>query len=438
MNLMLRRKMPLQNEATARKARPSGRMRMGIACAAASLVLPLLSSCAGGTREPVHFAFNKPEAIPIMREMVADYNASQDKYQVNLDTSGVDATSASFVRGTPPDIALANYNYETARFIQRCTLSDLSDTPEASRINPDLDPLMNQYGSCEGRTSALPYSVMAAGVIYNKDIFAENGLKVPTTWDELIEVCETLKAAGITQFYGTFYDPWTVGQGWFDYTTGGMVDILDFYDMMWDLGSEVGPDSEVSFQKTFAEPMEKMSELLQYVNDDANSRAYTDGNLAFANGEAAMYLQGPWALGEITAHNEDIQIGTFPLPMTNDPQDLKIRVNTDLAVWIPEASTHQEAARDFLHYLYDPEVHRAYNESQRGITPTVDAALPSDPALEGVIPFYDNAQFYQGASVLIPKSIPVFNYAQSVALGADADELLSTLDADWARLARRQ
>jgi raffinose/stachyose/melibiose transport system substrate-binding protein len=39
--------------------------------------------------------------------------------------------------------------------------------------------------------------------------------------------------------------------------------------------------------------------------------------------------------------------------------------------------------------------------------------------------------------VLIPKTIPVFNYAQSIALGADPAKTLSTLDADWARLAFR-
>lgn len=62
---------------------------------------------------------------------------------------------------------------------------------------------MEQYGSYPGRTSALPYSVMASSVIYNKEIFAANNLAVPTTWSELIAACETLKAAGVTPFYAT-------------------------------------------------------------------------------------------------------------------------------------------------------------------------------------------------------------------------------------------
>ena len=63
-------------------------------------------------------------------------------------------------------------------------------------------------------------------MIYNKEIFDQQGLEVPTTWDELIAVCEALEGAGITPFYGTFADSWTIGQGWYDYTVGGMIDTV--------------------------------------------------------------------------------------------------------------------------------------------------------------------------------------------------------------------
>jgi raffinose/stachyose/melibiose transport system substrate-binding protein len=74
----------------------------------------------------------------------------------------------------------------------------------------------------------------------------------------------------------------------------------------------------------------------QFVNTDAPSRGYGDGNLAFAKGEAAMYLQGPWAFSEIAKTSPDMNLGTFPLPMTDDPSDRRVRVNMDLAAMIPE------------------------------------------------------------------------------------------------------
>ncbi len=402
------------------------------------LVGSSLAACAGDGRETIQFAFAKPEAIPYMRELVQEYNSSQDEVTVVLDTSGVDAFSAGFVRGDPPDIGLNNYNQETARFIQRCAMSDLSDTAAAQSVREDLTPFMEQFGVCEGRTSAIPYSIMGAAVIYNTEIFEQNDLEVPTTWDELIAVCETLEEAGITPFYATFADNWTIGQGWYDYTVGGSLDTLAFFEALAEEGVNVGPNSSVSFQKDQAEPVEKMIELSAYVNDDASSRTYGDGNTAMAEGRAAMYMQGPWALGEIAKTSPDLELGMFPLPVTDDPDDLKARINMDLAAWIPEASSHQEAARDFLDYLYRPEIIQEYNEAQLGFLPTEDAPPVSDERIKGLEKYIDAGDMYQGSTQLVPRAIPIMNYAQAMMLGSNAQRILATIDADYARLAFRQ
>ena len=415
------------------------RRRAAAALAVAALGAATLAGCSADGRETIRFTFSKREALTFMQDVVKDYNASQDAVTVEMDTSGVDVVSASFVRGNPPDIMLANYNYEVARFVQRCALSDLGDTDAAATVREDLQPLMEQYGTCEGRTSALPYSVMASSVIYNTEIFEENGLEVPTTWDELIAVCDALEAAGVTPFYGTFKDDWTVAQGWYDYAIGGSIDVIDFFDGLAAEGADVNGSSDVSFEKDFTEPAEKMLQLAtEYTNEDADSRAYGDGNLAFGEGQAAMYLQGPWAFSEIAKTAPDAPLGTFPLPMTDDPDDRAIRVNMDLAAMIPDASTKKDAARDFLEYLYQPEIIEAYNESQLGFAPTTDAAPPDDPRVQGMQEFYDSGAIYQGPSVLVPKTIPVFAYAQALVFGQDPAQTFATMDSDWSRLAFRQ
>ncbi|MGY4858736.1 ABC transporter substrate-binding protein [Cryobacterium sp. AP23] len=397
-----------------------------------------LTSCAGAdSPETVRFYLTKPEAIPYFRELIKEYNATQDDVEVVLDSST--NLQAGFLRGNPPDLGMLNYNMEMARFMERGALSDLSDMPEVDRILPEVQDLVGQYASYPGRTSVLPYSVMAASVIYNKAIFEEQGLQVPKTYDELIAVCDQLKAVGITPFYGTFKDPWTVAQGWFDYTVGGEVDVASFYDEMDSLGTDVGPDSPVSFEKTLADPVDRMKLLIDnYANPDAASKGYGDGNLAFAQGQAAMYLQGPWALGEIAKTAPDLDLGTFPLPMTDDPEDLQVRVNIDLAAWIPEASKHKDAAREFLSYLFQKDVIDAYNAAQLGYGTTTDAAPVTDPRIVGMKEYYDAAEFYQGASKEIPLTIPAENYLQGIAVGGSVQNTLKTLDADWARLALRQ
>ena len=123
-----------------------------------------------------------------------------------------------------------------------------------------------------------------------------------------------------------------------------------------------------------------------------------------------MYLQGPWAFGEIAKAAPDLELGMFPLPVTDDPDDLKARINMDLAAWIPEASDHKEAARAFLGYLFQPEVIQAYNESQLGFGRPRTPHPCTTSASSGCRSTIDAGEFYQGSTQLVPRAIPIMNY----------------------------
>lgn len=398
-----------------------------------------LSSCSTGSGSgatQIRFLMNKPEVVEYFRDLVTDYNASQSAVDVFLDTTPTSIT-AQFVRGAPPDIACYNYNLEAANFVRRGVLSDLSDLPVTEEISDDVQDLVGQFATYEDETSVLPYSITAAGVIYNQRLFEQHGVEVPRTWSELIAACETFQAAGVVPIYLTYRETWTIQQGLFDYAIGSMVDVADFYARLDEVGTAFEPGSPTSFSAVMREPVERMVELASYANPDAASRNYPDGNLAFASGEAAMYLQGPWALGEIAKVDPDLPVGTFPLPMTDDPADTKVRVNLDLALWIPRSTPNEDAARDFLQYLMQPEVINAYNIDNQAYSPLEDAPPQPDPRLEGLQSYVDEGRFYQGAGTYIPPTVPVGNYLQQAVLTGDADELLQTLDADWRRLALR-
>ncbi|NRG41711.1 extracellular solute-binding protein [Rathayibacter sp. VKM Ac-2835] len=423
--------MPLTTTALSRRtlltAATAGAAALGLAACASP-------SGSGGVTE-ITFFQSKPEVIGYFDEVIERFHAAQSRVRVVHDFSS--NLSAGFVRTNPPDLGCLNYNFEVARFVERGALSDLSDIAEAKRINPDLQPLIEQTASYPGRTSVLPYSLMMSAVLYNREIFAAQNLEVPTTWTEFLAVCDALTAAGITPIYGTYKDPWTVAQGLFDYSVGGTVDLEAFFSQLKEQGADVGPSSPVSFEKDFAAPVEQMVRLAGYAQPNAASRAYGDGNLAFSNGEAAMYFQGPWALSEIAKTAPDLSIGAFPLPMTDDPDERRVRVNVDLALWIPEASTKKAAAREFLSFLMQPEIIDAYNADNNAFGVTTDAPAVTQPTLVELQEFYDRAAFTLGASQLVPQNIPLQNYVQGVALGSDPAATLRTIDADWARIAFR-
>jgi len=396
-----------------------------------------VSGCSSGSgATEIRFLMNKPEVVGYFRDLVDTYNASQSDVNVFLDTTPTSIT-AQFVRGAPPDLACYNYNLEASNFVRRGVLSDLSDLPEADLISPEVQDLVSQYATFESETSVLPYSITAAGVIYNKQLFEQHQVAVPTTWSELIAACETFQAAGVTPIYSTYRETWTIQQGLFDYTTGSSMDVAGFYQQLDEVGTDFEPGSEVSFSTVMAEPVSQMIELAGYSNPDAASRNYYDGNLAFGRGEAAMYMQGPWALGEIAKIDPDLPVGTFALPMTEDPADAKVRVNLDLALWIPRSAPNADASRAFLQYLMQPDIIDTYNVDNQASSPLVDAEPQPDERLAGLQPYVEEARFFQGAGTYIPPTVPVGNYLQDAVLNGDAEGLLSTLDADWRRLALR-
>jgi raffinose/stachyose/melibiose transport system substrate-binding protein len=223
---------------------------------------------------------------------------------------------------------------------------------------------------------------------------------------------------------------WTLAQGLFDYTTGSAADVAAFYEAL-----KSGED--VTFLDTFGDAGRKMVEFASHANADQASRTYPDGNLAFGRGEAAMYLQGPWALNEVAKVDPDLPVDTFPLPATENPEDTRTRVNLDLSLWIPTSSPHQEEARTLVRWLMSEDVIGRYNGDNLATSPLTDAPPQGDPRMAGLQDSLTAGRIYQGANTYIPPGVPVGNYVQDAVFTGDSDRMLSRLDEDWGRLAAR-
>ena len=398
-----------------------------------------LASCGttsgSGDGSGLRFYMQKTEVIEYFGGLLRRFETEHPGTSVVHDTTT--AIAPQFVRAEPADVGCFNDNLELARYIKRGVLGDMSQLPSAASVRPDIKDLTDQYATYPGRTCVLPYSLAAAGVIYNQRIFDEHQLPVPTTWTQFTEVCTALESAGVTPIYATDRDTWTLWQGLFDYSVGSLVDPGRFFERMKEIGTDVGPGSEVSFEKDFAVPMERAKVISSFFNPDHAVRSYADGNLAFGKGEAAMYLQGPWALGQISLVDPDLQVGTFVLPVSEDPADRKVRVNIDLGLWIPTRSSRQEEARELVEFLMREDVIDAYNADNLAYSTRQGAPAQQDPRLAGLQPYVDTAAFYQGAGTFVPNSIPLGNYLQSAIRSGDFEGMLRQLDADWRRLAGR-
>ncbi|MFT3888245.1 MAG: extracellular solute-binding protein [Arachnia sp.] len=411
--------------------------------AAATLALSgvALTACSPASTTSGEVTLNffqfKGEALADFEQIIAEFEAENPGIKVvqNQQPDADTSIRTLLVKRRTPDVITLNAGGKIGELLRAGVFYDFSDEPVLQTINPAVQEIIADLGNKEGEVNALGYVNNADGIIYNKKIFREQGLDVPETWDELIDVCEKLKAAGITPFYGTLADSWTVlpsfnGMGAYPAKDG-------FFDQIRELGSAVGASSAVSFQKNFAEIAERQATLYSYSQEGYRGRTYDDGNGAFARGEAAMYMQGVWAMNPIKQANPDIEAGIFPYPMTDNPDDRVLVSGVDVAVMIGRDTPHLAEAKKFVEFLYRPDIIERFAQSQNMIPSVIGAAWSDDPALQSVKPFFDEGRVAGFIDHQVPASIPLDALVSRGLMENDPQATLVRLDSEWAKVAAR-
>lgn len=402
----------------------------------AALALPACSPAKADSITTIHLQQGKPEVVDYFNGLIKDFEAKNPDIRVVQDFNGGNWVPG-LIRDNPADVVTNAYSVTTADFTKKGIFADLSDLPAAANADPKALELINSFGRYKGsELSALPFSLAAAGVIYNKDLFAKHSVNVPTTWSEFLAACKTFTAAGLTPAYGTFKDSWTLGQP-FGYVAGGTVDLADFFSRMPMTAQDLKNSQDVSFSTDFKPAADKFLEILGFTQKDAGSRGYTDGNAAFAKGESAMYMQGPWALSELTTINPALNVGTFALPASEDPAQTQAQVTLDMTFSIARSTPRMDAAKRFVSYLMDPSVVNAYNKKFSAFSPLKGAEKTTNPQIAGLAPLIAEGKYYLNVTNYFPPAITYNNYFQTLALNRNADAFLTTLDDAWHRVAAR-
>ncbi|MDF1490180.1 ABC transporter substrate-binding protein [Tessaracoccus caeni] len=427
--------------ATDPRGRPKRRRATVAVVAALALGATALSACSPGETDAnvttLNFFQFKGEALADFELIIDEFEDENPNIKViqNQQPDADTSIRTLLVKRRTPDVITLNAGGKLPELLQAGVFYDFSKDPILDTINPAVQEIIADLGNREGEVNALGYINNANGIIYNRQIFKEQGLEVPETWDELIEVCEKLKAAGITPFYGTLGDSWTVlpsfnGMGAYAAQDG-------FFDQMREIGADVGPDSAVSFSKNFATVAEQQAKLYSYAQDGYRGRTYDDGNGAFARGEVAMYMQGVWAMNPIKQANPDIDAGIFPYPVTDNPDDRVLVTGVDVAVMIGRDTPHMEEAQKFVEFMFRPEIIERLAQSQNMIPSVEGAAWSDDPALQSVKPYFDAGRIAGFIDHQVPGSIPLDALVSRGLMENDPQATLQRLDSEWAKVSAR-
>jgi raffinose/stachyose/melibiose transport system substrate-binding protein len=389
-----------------------------------------IAGCGGDDEGRVELEFFqfKGEAVDVFDQIVADFEALHPDIDITTTHGqGDTAFRILLVRNDIPDLITLNAGATWAENAPAGVFYDFSDTEIVDRINPAILDIINDLGVAnEGEVNGIPFANNADGVIYNKDLFEQHGVEVPTTWDEMLAAIETFEAAGVTPIYGTLLEQWTSLPSWNALAANLPQD--DFWE-------ELAAD-QTSFEEDFPDVADRMYELFQHVQDDAFARNYNEGNQAFAAGEAAMYLQGIWAIPVIKSFEPAFDIGVFALPMDSSEQTNLVS-GVDVAVTMGREPEHLEESMMFIDYLMTPEVQELYVEAQSAI-PTLEGLEPSEPALQEIIPYFEEERLVGFADHRLPPAIPLPAINQQFLIDGDSDAYLAELDSEWDKVADRR
>ena len=217
----------------------------------------------------------------------------------------------------------------------------------------------------------LPWTSGVGGIYYNKKMFEKYGWQVPTTFEELLALCETILNAKIPNPTGTdAVKPFAY--------TGANTDYFDYTVFDW-WAQIVGTDAINNFLKydsaanynassnpTYAALKTATSYWSQlFVNGTsgeskyvvANSKAKTAENAQkeFVNGYAAMMFNGDWLYNEIKSYgiqNANFELGLMKTPVIKEANSAYVNtayvIGEDQYIAIPKTSKKIDVAMNFV------------------------------------------------------------------------------------------
>ena len=153
----------------------------------------------------------------------------------------------------------------------------------------------------QGGTYAVPYQVTNTFVFYNTALFEQAGIEgFPATWDELIEACQKLHAAGITPIELGNSPLWPA-ESVIMSTLGNRCTGDAWYEGLRNNTGSKFTDEE------FVLSLQSLYDLAAAgaFNSDVNSIDGDAQRAAFMNGQAAMMFDGSWAVSSLDANMEE-------------------------------------------------------------------------------------------------------------------------------------
>jgi raffinose/stachyose/melibiose transport system substrate-binding protein len=313
---------------------------------------------------------------------------------------------------------------------------DLSSEPWASK----LDPLVAAQSTVDGKLYGMTYWDTVGGswvINYNKKIFAENGISVPTDFAGLKTACETLLAKGIQPLMEPVADGWHHVL-WFaelgpryEEASPGLADQLN------------ANEATFAGNETMLTAVTQLKELFDggCFGQNALADTFADRTKVMASGQVAMIVAGTSFGAELEndypeTNPEDY--GVFLMPLA-DNQVLNLNP-AGPTMFISSASPHIAEAKQYFEFLTRPENMEFFVANVPNATglPFEGVAKKLPPDMQEFMANPERGTVYQTAVTYVnPQWMDIGKDLTAMFTGAmEPADVLSSIDKRRAELAK--
>jgi multiple sugar transport system substrate-binding protein len=292
-------------------------------------------------------------------------------------TSYQQVVNSSIESGDVPDLLTWWSGYRLEGLYESGALLDVSDIWQTAIEAGDVPETLAAGFTFEDAQYGIPQNAAYWVMFYNKKVFDENGVSVPTTWDEFLAVCETLKGADVTPAYATVAGRWPAFI-WFEEFL--IRNDPDFYVELC--------EGRASYTD---EPAVKAMEDWKVLFDNEYLSALDipmDSNFTgmFANGEIAMIPIGTWFQQQFLAQDlvpgEDYD--AFILPNVNPDLDRNVMIIESGAIVLPAEGQNLDATRELAAWWLQPDAQTRWS-GLLGDAPFNPKVEVENPVLSGLV-----------------------------------------------------
>ena len=308
--------------------------------------------------------WNSGEPQAQVLQEAADAYKAKTGVTVNIEWKGRDIQQivmAALEQGEAIDMFEEDYARIAKTYKEYCY--DLTDMAAAANYADQSFACFNDVATAwAGFLPCVTEQPQVGGVFYNKDIFADAGVEVPTTWEEFMTVCQTLVDKGYQPLaLDTAYARFNMGYHLERYLTeAGVSELIQNGGWAQSEGAIQAAQDIIDFVNA------------GYLADGAPDEYPSSQNKIGLTGKVAMVVCANYVAAEVNNNTQsEINWGMFNYPTVANGSDSTNAYAGANSIAITSYSKNAQAAFDFALFLTSGE----YDQKMADTA----SQIPADP-----------------------------------------------------------